>query len=324
MNKLKNTKKVNNRLIRIGILLIVSLQLSEVSAMPLGLDKSLVSKDYEEIEIWKEMEENLQVFSWEHKPMEVYLEAARICDQLNINEFYQYIPNADFLETPSSIATFVAGLRENTKNRVEVAFLTGEAYWYSRPDIIMKRIDYLTTYNGREGKNAPIKKIILDIEPWTLGEHTEWYQTYMEALKTVYTYAKERDIQVGNVIPFWLDTHAEIPNATYLLETIFDCSDEIIIMNYNRYVFESAMDTEIAIAKRKQKKIVSAAECQPVNSDYDVTEHITYAYVGLEALEKDWEKLNEKYQYEGLGFAFHHYEAIKKLLETSKQEDLPR
>ena len=93
--------------------------------------------------------------------VEDYLEAAQICNQLNINEFYQYIPNLDFLETPTNIAAFVAGLKEHTENKVEVAFLTGEAYWYSRPDIIMKRIDYLTTYNENEGKDAPIKKIIL-------------------------------------------------------------------------------------------------------------------------------------------------------------------
>ena len=302
--------------IHLGILLITSLSLNEISAMPLVIEKNLevMREEPDQMADIKE-QGTFRVFSWEHKPIEDYLEAAQICNQLNINEFYQYIPNLDFLETPTNIAAFVAGLKEHTENKVEVAFLTGEAYWYSRPEIIMKRIDYLTTYNENEGKDAPIKKIILDIEPWTLGEHIQWYQTYIETLETIYAYAKEQGIQVGMVIPFWLDTYEAIPDGIHLLETIFDCSDEVIVMNYNRYVFEEAMDTEVAIAKRKQKKIISAAECQPVNSQYGVTEHITYANDGLEVLERDWKKLNEKYQYEELGFAFHHYEAMKKLLE---------
>lgn len=288
-----------------------------------GMSMMMYSGWGQEVAAASHIETSKQIFSWTQQPMLDYEEAATLCQALEIDEIYQYIPNAYFFDEPIAIASFVEGIKEESGEQVEVAFLTGEPYWYSRPDIIKTRIDYLATYNQKEGQNAPITKIVLDIEPWVLGEEVRWENHYKATLKSIYPYAKEKGIEVSLVIPFWLDTNDKIASGNSLLRTIFDYTDEVVVMNYNRYVFDTAMDTEIKLAKEKGKRIISAAECQEVNEAYGVIEHITYANEGLDILQQDWNKLSKKYQYDQLGFAYHHYEAIKALVEKDKKDKKP-
>lgn len=257
------------------------------------------------------------MFSWKHDDLTTdYQYMSVICDTLELTEVYQ---SFRWNSLDESVATAIKYLQTNTKNNVKVCYLCGEAAWYNTEDALA-HINKIIEYNNEIGSNAKINKILLDVEPWTLGLETSvWLSSYTAMLANAKDAANNANLTLGVVVPFWLDTSESI-NDQSVYKSIIDNSDELYVMNYNRRAYEDAMDNEVVYCKTLNKPIYSIAECQEPNEEYGVTDYLTYYNVGLNELNSNWLQLKNKYNYSNLNFAYHDYQAMKSLVTLTYPE----
>ncbi len=217
---------------------------------------------------------------------------------LKMNEIYQ---SGLFRVSTNELTSFVKDLK--TKNNTDVYSLTGDPTWFNKVDSFKTRIDQVKNYNTNVASDSKIKGIVFDVEPWTLGSENWTQEEYAATIKQAYEYAKANNVEMVMVIPFWLDTS--------ISESIIQNSDKIIVMNYNIRNPVKFIEEEVILAKKYNKKIVSAAETMKVNPDYGVDEYTTYYYVGIDRLKSDWKLIDDTYRYENLEFSLHDFKNVK-------------
>lgn len=243
------------------------------------------------------------LFSWDYTDCysDKRQELSLVIDQMGVSEIYQ----SNLFDLDESARKGYINYLQQDKG-VKVYALTGDPSWYNKVNIVQKQIDEVATYNKGKDTSDKIAGIVLDIEPWVLGEGKWDEKTLANTLKKAYKYSQSRGIEFVVVIPFWLQDKN--------LETIIAHCDKTIVMNYNLYGPVAFIKEEIALAKAYNKPIISAAETKKPEEAYGVLEHTTYYNVGLQKLLEDWQSIEDAYEYEGLGFALHDLKALKLFL----------
>ncbi|MCR1952756.1 MULTISPECIES: hypothetical protein [Clostridium] len=244
---------------------------------------------------------NTSIFSWSTKVIKnndlgnMY----KVINDLNISTVYQNLSGL----TVDEISGFIENIKSNTQ--AEVYFLTGDANWYKDVNKFIKRIEFINDYNEKVDNDLKIKAIVLDVEPWTLDEGWD-EDEYIKMLHKSYSYCKKSDLELINVIPYWLEKD--------IIEQIIINSDEIAVMNYNIEKPVKNIKDEVNLSKMYNKKINIIAETQAPNDKYGVTDNTTYYYKGYDALKSDWRKIKKEYKYKGISFSYHDYSNVLKFI----------
>ena len=243
---------------------------------------------------------NKSIFSWNNTQCSKSMREDTYywIDRLKLNEIYQAnIFRLSLEETKE----FVTDLNINKK--VSVYDLTGDPYWYNKPEEFIKRIDRVKSYNDKVDNKSKVKGVVFDVEPWVLGDGNWSQNEYASTIKKAYKHAKAVDVEMIMVIPFWLET----ANS----EVIIENSDKTIVMNYNIKDPVKFIKEEIELAKKYNKKISTAAETKKIDIDYGVDKSTTYYYVGEDRLKQDWKDIYDTYEYDKLEFSLHDFNSIK-------------
>ena len=219
----------------------------------------------------------------------------KIIDKLNINILYQdfsseYLHNAD--------NTF---LEQMKINKVDVYHLAGDSIWGLKDGYkyIIEEINKVVFYNNNV--NNKIRGIVLDIEPYTSEKFSnsdfslDDFQIYVEQIEKSYLLAKENNLKVVLVIPYWFDL---IDKG--LLEQLVDYVDEISVMNYNIDNTIKNISFENDIIKKHNKKI---------NTIYEINFDENNYFSSWNEIKRDYKNLKNKYN--KIGIAYHHYNSIE-------------
>ncbi|MDO4534532.1 MAG: hypothetical protein Q4B63_01815 [Clostridium perfringens] len=275
---------------------------------------NLLQRDNTKVLSGEELDYKTGVYSWDiNDLLDDTLIVVDLCSRLGINEVFQEIPNG-YLN--NDLASAINTLQENVVKEVEISYLCGDPSWYKDSSYGKSKVDELVSYNLNYGVNYPIRKIVFDIEPWTIGI-SNWEEDFLQTIKEIYSYANSKEITLLLTIPFWLDTLENINNKD-IYKGIIENSHGVIVMNYNRYAYDKAIDNELYYAKKNGKIIYSAAETQAPTDIYGVYDSTTYYNIGLGALRSDWKYLKNKYQYSNLGFVYHHLSSLKDMVYNVK------
>lgn len=245
---------------------------------------------------------NTSIFSWSTSVIKdndldnMY----KLIDKLNIDTIYQNLHGLDKEE----IEKFIGDIRNNTS--ADVYYLAGDPSWYNNSKAVRDNLDLVNSYNNNVSENLRINAVVLDIEPWTMGD--DWDRDdYKKTLEDTYSYCKSLHLGLISVIPFWLDED--------ILESIIINSDEIAVMNYNIDNTIKNIKEEIELSKIYNKRINVVAEVQEPNEKYGVLNNTTYYNMGYEALMKDWNEIYKTYNYDNIYFSYHDYKNIFKFID---------
>lgn len=287
-------KRMTKRFKKLFIIGVLTMSISHQQ-----LIQGAINKNRQEIEM-----STKGLFSWDNTDCYINKrqELSDIVDQMAISEIYQ----SNLFDLDEAVRKDYIGYLQQDK-AVKVYALTGDPSWYNNVKVIQRRIDEVVNYNKNQEESYKIAGIVLDIEPWVLGEGKWDEKTLANTLKKAYSYSQGKGIEFVVVIPFWLQEKN--------LETIIAYCDKTIVMNYNLYGPVEFIKEEVALAKAYSKPIISAAETKEPGEAYGILEHTTYYNVGLEKLLEDWQSIEDAYQYEGVGFALHDLKALKVFLE---------
>lgn len=230
-------------------------------------------------------------------------------EQLNISTLYQSIDKEELFSND-----FVSFVQQAKRLNIEVVYLCGQAEWAEdiQAKSMKEEIDKIVMFNQAVGPEAQIEWINFDVEPHLTQQwddnRDELMNQFLTAMREAYAYANSKGIKVTLCIAHWLDNqYGEIVE-----ELIKNACDEISIMNYDRSDEVSNMESELAIAKKYNKRIVCIFELQKPGK-HDLEPINTYYDLGVEKAKERFEELREIFDYEGLSFAYHYYTPIIKM-----------
>ena len=219
------------------------------------------------------------IYSWDFKDIiniSNFNESLDLLKSFRINELYQRI--SDFSEV-----SLKSRIKDLSNKNIKTYYLTGDPTWYAKPSSIIKRIDRVDSYNKSvEDDKERLSGIVLDIEPWTIGEFD--IDTYSQTLAVAYAHAKSVNVKMILTIPFWLEDHE--------LEKIVPHCDRISVMNYTRRSTISNISNEISIGKKYNIEVENISETKAPDGS-GIPDSITFFNYGLDALNQEWLKLME-------------------------------
>lgn len=160
-----------------------------------------------------------------------------------------------------------------------------------------------------------LQGIVLDIEPHTLKEFKEnpkaVMTSFVKCLKVTYAFAKQKSLTVIVCLPYYYDTLG----FTAELETIIrKAADEVAVMNYYRDKEIEHIQTEAKLCSRYGKPIHTIYELQPPGK-HGLTDQNTYYNQGLQAVSKNFKKIQAVYTKQDIRHSFHEYRFFKELAE---------
>ena len=270
---------------------------------------------------------NYSIYSWNQNMMSDYYmnDVLNTLKELKITDLYQSFNDNDFESTRTK--NFINKL---AANNINTYFLTGDAMWYKNPSEIKTRIDLIADYNSQNTNK--IEGIVLDIEPYGSAGYSDnisdGFTTYINTIEEISTYAKEKNVKVVNVIPNWYNKYTieEKVDDTFksqvmsLLERLIKAPDRTSIMTYNKEYMFVDMDEEIEIAKKNNKEIESLTEFNRLDEASGINENLTYWVDNnpIGTCLNNWNKISEKYNYENLGYSYHHLSVIMEIKSNHK------
>lgn len=226
-----------------------------------------------------------------------------------LTEIYQEIL-LEYLN--SDLTHYIDNFNKNLNHDCEIMQLLGTPTWYNDPDAILEYLEAQVKYNSSVSSEYQITSVVLDIEPWSIS--SDWEDDFLSTIKTVQTYSQENNLKIYYVVPYWLST---LDGYSTLYQEIIDNSNGVMVMNYNRNIYQTMLTPYLDYSQSQNKEIYSIAELQPVSSS--LTSDLTYNQVGLRVLNNNWYNLFIQYNYEKLSFAFDDYTYLK-ILNTSLQK----
>ena len=242
--------------------------------------------------------------------------------QLNITEVYHAFKDEEL--TSGEAVRIVQKLQTN---HINTYLLDGDPTWYNKLEKFKNSIDLVANYNLAHPE-ATIKGIVMDTEPHALADFANdkigVFEIYIDTFAEAYTYAKEKNIELVNVIPYWYDTSLVDDNSLTKEEDeqrvknafnkmIANC-DKLSIMNYYKKSMTNNIEGEMLSAQANNKKIESIAEFQrPEASSIEESISMWIEKDPLNKVNEYWDDINEKYNYENLGFSYHTLETILEL-----------
>lgn len=252
----------------------------------------------------------ISVYSWHIDKVDCQ-EFKSISKDLDINSFYQYMPALE-INTSETFNNLVNDLK---KFGVKTYLLTGTPNQVYDEEIIelKKLIDEVEKYNINN--DVKLEGIVLDAEFYLDEKYNKenkegCFLDYYNNVKKAYEYAKKKNIKFILVIPYWLDTTFGVDKLEILIK---DSCDSIEVMNYYKQKTKEHIKSEIELAKKYNKSIVTISELQKANEEEAVTTQITFYTDGLQACTEDMKLILKEYNYNKLGYAYHYYDYLIEL-----------
>ena len=156
---------------------------------------------------------------------------------------------------------------------------------------------------------------MFDVEPYTLDEWDKnpdkVMNSFVSGMTEAYALAKDYGLEVIVCIPFHYDNKGQQKG---LEELIKNGCDSIAVMNYYRGAEIKNIATEIELAQKYGKGIITIYELQKADG-HGVKEINTYYNSGLAALKKSYASLLEAYPEQTISMAYHDYRALKEVLK---------
>ena len=257
---------------------------------------------------------NASIFSWDLHLLsaENHDQIRNVLQTLHITRVYQCLP-APYLEQ----TTTADMVKRMTQDGVEIAALIGEREWGLRSaDLqdVFAYIDALVRFNETLGKEAPIRKLAIDVETYTLDEWSRspktYFADYIKNMRSLYDYAHGRGFSVIQIIP----VHFDRIDAALFRGFVEQCCDELSLMNYTKKTQVTAIRDEVALCRELGMRVETIFETMPTSDKYSVTKDNTYFYDGLDALHEKAQEILTAYQYDGLTLSYHYFRPIYHML----------
>ena len=221
-----------------------------------------------------------------------------------ITQLYQSIGLA---ELNSSLCSTIESFNKISPN-TEVCQVIGTPQWYNTSSGAMTQLEGLVAYNKIATPGTAIKTVVLDVEPWSLTDN--WESDYLTVLQTLHTYTKANSLNLLITLPYWMSTTQGASN-TY--SSLMGLVDGVIMMNYNRNCYATAVTDQVTTAQSNKQPIYIASELQPANNTTGLTDNMTYNGVGLQTLYLNWQQLEQQYNYNNLSFCFDDLDSLQSL-----------
>ncbi len=205
-----------------------------------------------------------------------------------------------------------------------IYMLMGDAQWAYEPEgeSLLREVQRVVHYNESCKEDGRIAGVMVDVEPYLLDEwdgedreRQELMESYLSGMKNAYQYAASEGLFFWACIPTFYNSSCQ----EVLEELIANACDGVAVMNYNRKDEYGQMAHEVGYAREYGKKVRCIYELQEAGK-HDLEEINTYAQEGLEQLWLSAEGLSRQFGYEGLGFDYHYYEPLKKMLREEHNE----
>lgn len=254
----------------------------------------------------------IALFSWNADVMQEKERAALfdLMRQQGITTLYQYFSE----DLPDeAVEPF---LRAAYDFDIRVYLLTGEPEWGldETAQSICAQIERAKHWREQWGQEL-LAGVMLDVEPYLTASWQESpYRTmgcYLRAMKAAHAAAQEAGLDLIACIPYFYDDDGLLLE---LEELIAEGCDGIAVMNYYRGREYEHLETELALAGKYGRTVVTVAELQQPGQ-YGLQEINTYAGQGYEAVLAMWKQLTNRPAAGGVSLGLHHYEALKELLD---------
>lgn len=251
-----------------------------------------------------------------------------------INTLYQNISSKNSRQEQMSV--FVETAMEND---ITVYYLTGDASWGTDPKgaKLCEAVENAAAYNRRiqrkflerrkkDGKpwtTVPqLRGIVFDVEPYTLPAWDrnpgKVMASFVSGMKSAYAKAKENGLEVIVCVPWYYDKKGQTKG---LEELIKNGCDSIAVMNYYRGAEIKNIATEIELAHKHGKGLITIYELQQADGR-SVKEINTYYHSGLKALRENFQKIIKAYPERSVSVAYHDYRALKKVVEEARKKEV--
>ncbi len=268
------------------------------------------------------------LFSWSAETVnKTDGELFKLMKEQGLTVLYQNISSKNSRQEQMSI--FV----ESAMNEgITVYYLTGDASWGLDPDgeRLCEAVEEAAAYNRRikrkflerreeDGKQwttiPQLAGIVFDIEPYTLKEWDKnpekVMKSFVSGMKEAYALAQDYGLEVIACIPWYYDGKGQQKG---LEELIKNGCDRIAVMNYYRGAEVKNIATEVELAQKYGKGIITIYELKKADG-HGVKEINTYYNSGLAALKKSYASVLEAYPEQTISIAYHDYRALKEVLK---------
>lgn len=268
------------------------------------------------------------LFSWSAETVnKTDGELFKLMKEQGLTVLYQNISSKNSRQEQMSV--FV----ESAMNEgITVYYLTGDASWGLDPDgdRLCEAVKDAVAYNrrikrkflarreadGKQWSTIPqLAGIVFDVEPYTLKEWDEnpgkVMDNFVSGMKEAYALAQDYGLEVIVCIPFHYDNKGQQKG---LEELIKNGCDSIAVMNYYRGAEVKNIATEVELASKYGKGLITIYELQKADGN-SVKEINTYYNSGLAALERSYQNVLEAYPNQTISIAYHDYKALKEVLK---------
>lgn len=268
------------------------------------------------------------LFSWSAETVnKTDGELFKLMKEQGLTVLYQNISSKNSRQEQMSV--FV----ESAMNEgITVYYLTGDASWGLDPDgdrlceAVMDAVAYNRRIkrkflarreaDGKQWSTIPqLAGIVFDVEPYTLKEWDEnpgkVMDSFVSGMKEAYALAQDYGLEVIVCIPFHYDNKGQQKG---LEELIKNGCDSIAVMNYYRGAEVKNIATEVELASKYGKGLITIYELQKADGS-SVKEINTYYNSGLAALERSYQSVLEAYPNQTISIAYHDYKALKEVLK---------
>ena len=268
------------------------------------------------------------LFSWSAETVnKTDGELFKLMKEQGLTVLYQNISSKNSRQEQMSV--FVESAMEEG---ITVYYLTGDASWGLDPDgdRLCEAVKDAVAYNrrikrkflarreadGKQWSTVPqLAGIVFDVEPYTLKEWDEnpgkVMDSFVSGMKEAYALAQDYGLEVIVCIPFHYDNKGQQKG---LEELIKNGCDSIAVMNYYRGAEVKNIATEVELASKYGKGLITIYELQKADGS-SVKEINTYYNSGLAALERSYQSVLEAYPNQAISIAYHDYKALKEVLK---------
>ena len=272
--------------------------------------------------------ESAGLFSWSAEPVNTTDgELFRLMKEQGLTVLYQNISSKNSRQEQMSVFAETA-----MEEGITVYYLTGAPSWGLDPEgtRLCEAVEEAAAYNrrikrkflarreadGKQWSTIPqLAGIVFDVEPYTLKEWDEnpskVMDSFVSGMKEAYALAQDYGLEVIVCIPFHYDNKGQQKG---LEELIKNGCDSIAVMNYYRGAEVKNIATEVELASKYGKGLITIYELQKADGS-SVKEINTYYNSGLAALERSYQSVLEAYPNQTISIAYHDYKALKEVLK---------
>lgn len=223
------------------------------------------------------------VFSWfeEDANAALYASQSDLINQLKVKAIYQYVsPNT--LEQLQQLTAEEA--QKHPLVRYAEALKQDEIELYLIYDEQTLDIDDFQSFLSLTSNNQSLLNlsgIVTDIEPFnqidlnniTQHEKVDLLATFSDFLAKCYQATNAKELSLINTFPTWYDNL-----STFETTNLFNASDAIIIMNYNKRQSLHAIDFEVTLCKTLDIPYINAIELAIPDSETGITPDISLGH----------------------------------------------